>query len=42
MTLQGEYVPSPAQWVRDQVDAYERSGGQQANTLREVDTDAVV
>jgi deazaflavin-dependent oxidoreductase (nitroreductase family) len=33
MTLQGEYLPSPAQWVREQVAAYERSGGQQANTL---------
>jgi deazaflavin-dependent oxidoreductase (nitroreductase family) len=35
MTLQGEYAPSAAQWVRDQVDAYERSGGQEANTLRD-------
>jgi F420H(2)-dependent quinone reductase len=35
MTLQGEYVPSAAQWVRDQVEVYERSGGQQANTLRD-------
>ena len=33
MTLQGEYVPSPAKWVRDQVEAYERSGGREANTL---------
>ena len=33
MTLQGEYVPSASQWVRDQVEAYERSGGQEANTL---------
>ncbi len=32
--LEGEYVPSAAQWVRDQVEAFERSGGQQANTLR--------
>jgi deazaflavin-dependent oxidoreductase (nitroreductase family) len=35
MMLQGEYVPSAAQWVRDQVEAYERSGGQEANTLRD-------
>ena len=35
MTLQGEYVPSRAQWVREQVEAYERSGGEQANTLRD-------
>src|SRR5262245_28935941 len=33
MTLEGEYEPSPQQWVRDQVEAYERSGGQEANTL---------
>lgn len=33
MALTGEYVPSPAQWVRDQVDAYEASGGNQASTL---------
>ena len=35
MTLEGEYEPSPWQWVRDQVDAYERSGGTEANTLRD-------
>jgi F420H(2)-dependent quinone reductase len=35
MTLDGEYEPSPAQWVRDQVEDYERSGGQTANTLRD-------
>ena len=33
MTLQGEYVPSSSRWVRDQVEAYERSGGREANTL---------
>ncbi len=33
MTLEGEYQPSPAEWVRDQVEAYERSGGKEANTL---------
>ena len=33
MTLTGEYVPSPQAWVRDQVEAYERTGGQEANTL---------
>jgi F420H(2)-dependent quinone reductase len=33
MTPQGTYEPSPSQWVRDQVDAYERSGGTEANTL---------
>ena len=34
MSLQGEYVPSKAQWVRDQVAEYEQSGGRRANTLR--------
>ena len=33
MTLEGEYVPSKAQWVRDQVAAYEASDGAEANTL---------
>ena len=35
MSLDGEYEPSTAQWVRDQVAEYESSGGQRANTLRE-------
>jgi F420H(2)-dependent quinone reductase len=34
MPLTGEYEPSPAQWVRDQVALYESSGGTQGNTLR--------
>jgi len=33
MALEGTYEPSPSKWVRDQVEAYERSGGQHANTL---------
>jgi deazaflavin-dependent oxidoreductase (nitroreductase family) len=33
MTLKGEYVPSPWEWVRDQVETYERTGGREANTL---------
>jgi F420H(2)-dependent quinone reductase len=36
MPLQGEYEPSPAKWVRDQVEEYERSGGTRATTLRGV------
>ena len=32
-TLQGDYEPSPSDWVRDQVAEYEASGGQKANTL---------
>lgn len=42
MSLQGEYVPSTRQWVRDQVDAYERSAGQEANTLRETGLPIIV
>jgi deazaflavin-dependent oxidoreductase (nitroreductase family) len=34
MTLEGDYVPSSQQWVRDQVAAYEASGGTEANTLQ--------
>src|SRR5438876_3499272 len=30
-----DYIPSPRQWVRDQVDLYERSGGKQGTTLRD-------
>jgi deazaflavin-dependent oxidoreductase (nitroreductase family) len=33
MPLTGEYEPSPAEWVRNQVAEYESSGGQRANTL---------
>ena len=33
MVIQGDYEPSPNQWVRDQVEEYEASGGQRANTL---------
>ncbi len=42
MTLQGEYLPSPAQWVREQVAAYERSGGQQANTLLDIGLPVII
>ena len=42
MTLSGEYLPSPAQWVRDQVEAYERTGGQEANTLRDTGLPVVI
>ena len=34
MPLDGEYEPSPAQWVRDQVDLYESSRGTEGTTLR--------
>jgi deazaflavin-dependent oxidoreductase (nitroreductase family) len=33
MPLTGEYEPSREQWVRDQVERYEATGGREANTL---------
>ena len=33
MPLEGEYEPSPWDWVREQVETYERSGGTEATTL---------
>src|SRR3954451_16468138 len=33
MPLEGEYEPSAQQWVRDQVERYEATGGREANTL---------
>ena len=35
MPLQGEYEPSAAGWVREQVERYEATGGREANTLRD-------
>jgi deazaflavin-dependent oxidoreductase (nitroreductase family) len=34
MPLQGEYEPSREQFVRDQVELYERSGGTEGTTMR--------
>jgi deazaflavin-dependent oxidoreductase (nitroreductase family) len=31
--LEGTYVPSTMDWVRDQVERYEATGGREANTL---------
>jgi len=33
MTIDGEYEASPWEWVSNQVEQYERSGGREANTL---------
>jgi F420H(2)-dependent quinone reductase len=33
--LTGEYEPSAADWVREQVERYEATGGREANTLRD-------
>jgi F420H(2)-dependent quinone reductase len=34
MAIEGEYEPSPADWVRNQVEEYESSGGSKGTTLR--------
>ncbi len=36
MPLQGEYAPSSAEWVRNQVEEIESSGGTQGTVLRGV------
>jgi deazaflavin-dependent oxidoreductase (nitroreductase family) len=41
--LEGEYAPpAPAQWVRDQIEAWERSGGREGNTFRGTDMRVVI
>jgi deazaflavin-dependent oxidoreductase (nitroreductase family) len=35
MSVDDDYAPSPAAWVRDQVELYENSGGTQGTTLRD-------
>ena len=42
MPLEGEYEPSPWDWVREQVAAYEASNGERANTLLETGLPIVV
>src|SRR5689334_19392185 len=34
MTIQGEYAPSTATWVRQQVEKFEATDGQKANTIQ--------
>jgi deazaflavin-dependent oxidoreductase (nitroreductase family) len=42
MTLHGEYVPSKADWVREQVEKFEATDGREANTLRDTGYPIVV
>ncbi|HEY4429361.1 MAG TPA: nitroreductase family deazaflavin-dependent oxidoreductase [Solirubrobacteraceae bacterium] len=42
MPLQGEYEPSPWDWVREQVEEYEASNGERANTLRDTGLPVVI
>jgi deazaflavin-dependent oxidoreductase (nitroreductase family) len=40
--LEGTYEPSPAEWVRTQVETYERTNGAEANTLRDTGLPIVI
>lgn len=42
MAIEGDYEPSALQWVRDQVEEYEASGGTKANTLRDTGISVVI
>ena len=37
-----EYIPSPRDWVREQVELYERSGGTQGTTLRDTGLPVII
>ncbi|MCX4579652.1 nitroreductase family deazaflavin-dependent oxidoreductase [Streptomyces sp. NBC_01571] len=42
MPLEGEYEPSPTQWVRDQVELYESSGGTEGTTLQDTGLPVII
>jgi deazaflavin-dependent oxidoreductase (nitroreductase family) len=42
MTIEGTYEPSSWRWVAEQVEAYEASGGTEANTLRDTGIPIIV
>ena len=37
-----EYIPSPTEWVREQVEKYEGSGGTEATTLRDTGLPVII
>ena len=37
-----DYIPSPRQWVRDQVELYERSDGTEGTTLRDTGLPVII
>ena len=37
-----DYIPSTAQWVRDQVELYERTDGAEGNTLRDTGMPVII
>jgi deazaflavin-dependent oxidoreductase (nitroreductase family) len=42
MAIDGDYEASPWGWVKDQVEIYERTGGREANTLRDTGLPIIV
>ena len=41
-TIMAEYIPSPTDWVREQVELYEGSGGTEGTTLRDTGLPVIV
>ncbi len=37
-----QYIPSPRDWVREQVELYEKSGGKEGTTLRETGLPVII
>lgn len=37
-----DYIPSPVEWVRNQVELYERSGGTEGTTLRDTGLPVII
>lgn len=37
-----EYIPSPREWVREQVELYERTNGAEGNTLRDTGLPVII
>jgi deazaflavin-dependent oxidoreductase (nitroreductase family) len=37
-----QYIPSPRDWVREQVELYERSGGREGTTLRDTGLPVII
>lgn len=42
MAIEGDYEPSPWEWVRNQVEQYERSAGREATTLGDTDMPVII
>ena len=40
--IMSEYIPSPSQWVADQVELYEGSGGTEGTTLRDTGLPVII